>query len=232
MENLGAHAQAFAEAPGANGHDHELLEIDRGVGVRAAVHDVHHRHRQHLGVGPAEILVERLADGGGRGARGCEGDAEDGVGAELGFRGGSVQRDHRAVDADLVEGVPADEGRRDCRLHVGHGVEHAFAKIALFVAVAEFEGLVFAGGRAGGHGGASERAGGEADVDFDRGIATGVEDFAGGDGCDGRVHGKRKELKAIGGRRGEGKAKPAGNSADAVRGIPNPREPRYRRSAS
>ena len=35
------------EARGAGRDDHELLEVDRVVGVGAAVEDVHHRHRQH-----------------------------------------------------------------------------------------------------------------------------------------------------------------------------------------
>jgi hypothetical protein len=35
-------------------------------------------------------------------------------------------------------------------------------------------------------------AGGKFDVNFNRGIATGVDDFAGGDSADGGVHGKIK----------------------------------------
>ena len=33
---------------GTDRHDHEFLNIDRVVGVRAAVDDVHHRYRQHV----------------------------------------------------------------------------------------------------------------------------------------------------------------------------------------
>ena len=177
------------EAAGAEGHDHEFLEVDRGVGMRAAVHDVHHRHGQDLGIGPAEVFVKRLTHGGRRGVRRGERDAENGVGAELGFGGGPVEREHGAIDADLVERVLADERWRNLGFDVGDGVEHALAEVAFLVAVAQFEGFVLAGGGAGGHGGAAERAGGEADIDFNRGIATGVEDFAGGDCCDGCVHG-------------------------------------------
>jgi hypothetical protein len=46
----------------ALGHHHEFLEVDRGVGVRAAVDDVHHGDGQDLGVGTAEVLEERLAE--------------------------------------------------------------------------------------------------------------------------------------------------------------------------
>ena len=53
---------AFAEGRRADGHDHELLEVDVVVGVLAAVEDVHHRHGQDLGVGAAEVAVERQAD--------------------------------------------------------------------------------------------------------------------------------------------------------------------------
>src|SRR5207248_2104960 len=36
VEHLGAHPQALCERRGAGGHDHELLEVDLVVGVRAA----------------------------------------------------------------------------------------------------------------------------------------------------------------------------------------------------
>ena len=46
MEDFGAHAQGFGEVRRADRRDHEFLEVDRIVGMRAAIEDVHHRHRQ------------------------------------------------------------------------------------------------------------------------------------------------------------------------------------------
>ena len=46
--------QGLGEGSRADGHDHELLEVDRVVGVHATVEDVHHRDRQHMGVGSAD----------------------------------------------------------------------------------------------------------------------------------------------------------------------------------
>ena len=43
---------------GAHRHDHEFLNVDRVVGMFAAVDDVHHRHRQHPGRGAADIAVQ------------------------------------------------------------------------------------------------------------------------------------------------------------------------------
>ena len=57
------------------------------------------------------------------------------------------------------------------------GLQGAFAEVARFVAVAQFDGFVFAGGCAGGDGGAADGAVREEDVDFDGGIAAGVEDL-------------------------------------------------------
>ena len=83
--------------------DHEFLEINRRVGMGAAVDDVGHRHGQHFGVRPAEIFEQRLAERGGGGLGVGERDGEDGVGAELGFRFRAVQFQHRAVNRQLVE---------------------------------------------------------------------------------------------------------------------------------
>ena len=87
-----------------------------------------------------------------------------------------------------VERIEADEGGGDLALHVAHRLLDALAAVAFLVAVAELDGFVLAGGRAGRNGGAAEVAGGELDVDFDGGIPAGIDDFAGGDGADGGVH--------------------------------------------
>ena len=45
VEDLGAVAHRLAEARRADRDDHQLLQVEVVVGVRAAVDDVHHRHR-------------------------------------------------------------------------------------------------------------------------------------------------------------------------------------------
>ncbi len=59
VEDLGSHAQAVPERARADRDDHELLEVDLVVGVRAAVEHVHHRHRQHVGRLAAEVAPQR-----------------------------------------------------------------------------------------------------------------------------------------------------------------------------
>ena len=61
VEDLGAHAQALGEGARARRDDHELLEVDRVVGVGAAVDDVQHRHGQRR--------APRRRRGSGRAAR-------------------------------------------------------------------------------------------------------------------------------------------------------------------
>ena len=58
---------------------------------------------------------------------------------------------------------------------------HALAEVARLVAVAQLDGLLGAGGRAGRHHRAAEAAVGQRDFGFERGIAAAVEDFAGVD---------------------------------------------------
>ena len=75
--------------------------------MRAAVEDVHHRHRQQVRVGAADVAEERQAGRLGGGLGDGERDAEDRVGAELGLVGRAVEVDHRLVDEALVVGVEA-----------------------------------------------------------------------------------------------------------------------------
>ncbi len=181
MEHLGAHADALAEVRGADGADHELLECDRGVRVRAAVDDIHHRHGKRVGVHAADVAVKRQTEALGGGLGDGEGDAEDRVGTELALGGGAVKRQHLVVDSTLVAGAHADDVRGDDLVDVFDRLEDALAEVAALVAVAQFESLVDAGGGPGGNGGASDGAVSEGDVDFYRGVAAGVENFPGVD---------------------------------------------------
>ena len=95
MEDFGAHANRIAHGGRRDRHDHEFLNVDRIVGMHAAIDDVHHRHRQHAGIDAADIAIERQFEMrcGGFGDR--KADAQNRIGAEPAFVRGAVQRDHR-----------------------------------------------------------------------------------------------------------------------------------------
>jgi len=58
MENFSTHAQGFFEAASTDGANHEFLEGDGGIRVRATVDDVHHRNGQHVGVDTTDVTVQ------------------------------------------------------------------------------------------------------------------------------------------------------------------------------
>ena len=181
--DLGALAQGLGEGRRADRGDHELLDVDVGVGVRATVEDVHHRHRQHVRVGAADVAEQRqpgrLRGGLGRG----QGHAEDRVRADLGLVRRAVDVEHRQVDGALVVGVEADECLARAVLTASHGLQHALAEVAL-AAVAQLDGLELAGGGAGRHGRATDGSVVEGHLDLDGGVAARVQDLAGADGFD------------------------------------------------
>ncbi len=179
VEHLGPHAHGVAHRLGRHGHDHEFLDVDRVVGVLAAVDDVHHRHRQDARRGAADIAVERQGRGLGRRLGHRQADAEDRVGAQPALVVGAVEFDHRQVDADLFRRVEAQKRLGDLAVDARHGFQHALALVARVVAVTPFDRLVGAGGGARGHRGAAQRAVLQRDVDLDRGVAAAVEDLAG-----------------------------------------------------
>ena len=126
----------------------------------------------------SQVLVEGHVQVVGRGAGDGHGNAEDSVGAELAFVLGSVQFDHGAVDVDLLEGVEALDLCCDDVVDILDGFLDALAHIAAFVAVAEFDGFVFAGGCSGGNRGAAEGSVLKNDVYFNSRVAAGIEDLA------------------------------------------------------
>ena len=155
VEDFGAPAEGVGEGLGAYGHDHELLEVDVGVRVAAAVEDVHHGGGEEAGVDAAEVAVERELERGGGGAGAGHGDGEDGVGSEFGFVLGAVDGDHGGVDEALVGGVHAGEFGGEDGLDVFYGLEDSFAEVVGLVTVAEFDGFVLSGGGSAGDCGAA-----------------------------------------------------------------------------
>ena len=195
MENLRAHAQGVGEGFGAGRQDHELLDVDRIVGVGAAIDDVHHRRRQNAGRDAADVAIQRQARRNGAGLGRRQRHAQDGVGAQTTLVGRAVKFDHRLVQAALVFGVHAGQGVEDFAVHGVDGLLNALAAPDVLVAVTQFDGLVRPGGGARGHGGAAERAVIQNHIHFDRRIAPAVEDLAGDDVGD-VGHGSALWLKA------------------------------------
>ncbi|CAG7001180.1 hypothetical protein PICSAR164_02797 [Mycobacterium avium subsp. paratuberculosis] len=178
-------AQRLGETRRADRGDHELLDVDGGVGVRAAVEDVHHRHRQDVRVGPAQVAEQRQLRGiGGRLGHGQR-HAQDRVAAQPRLVRGAVQVDQRLVHQALVVGVQPDHRRADLVQHGLHRLLHALAAVPL-PAVAQFDGLVLTGRRPGRHRRAGERSVGQGDLDLDCRVTAGVEDLAGPDLLDNR----------------------------------------------
>ena len=178
MVDLGAPAQGLTEGGSADGGDHELLDVNVGVRVGATVEDVHHGDGQDVSVGAAQVLVQgqvRVLRGGlGHG----EGDAEDGVRAELALVGGAVQVDHGLVDVALIVSFLADELGSDLLDDGVNGVLDALAEVAALVAIATLDGLERAGGRAGGNGRARSGAVLKDDLDLNGRVTARVEDLA------------------------------------------------------
>ena len=181
VEDLGADPQALREAGGAGGDDHELLEVDRVVGVGAAVEHVHHRHRQQRRLAAAvelgEVEVERLPRVHrrrlGRGQR----DPEQGVGAEPALVVGAVELDHRLVERALLDRAGADQRLGDLAVDVGDRLADALAAPGL-AAVAQLDRLELAGGGAGGNRGQPSGTGLQRHFDLDRRVTARVEDLA------------------------------------------------------
>jgi hypothetical protein len=165
--------------------DHEFLEVDRVVGMHAAIDDVHHRHRQRPRRGAADIAIERHVEGFGRCLGAGQRDAEDGVGAQPALVRGAVEIDHDLVDLHLfLDGLIAQR-LEDFAVDGLDRLLHALAEITLLVAVAQLDRLMGTGGGARRHRRAADRAIFQHHIDFNGGIAPAIENFAANDVDDG-----------------------------------------------
>src|SRR5690606_15950562 len=115
-------------------------------------------------------------DTGCRGPGDGHGDGEDGVGAECGLLLGAVEVAHHLIELFLTGGIPADESPADLLVDCGDCPADALAHPFL-APVTQLDGLVAAGGGAGGDDGPAE-AGSGGHLGLDRGVPTGVEDLS------------------------------------------------------
>ena len=178
MEHLRAVAQRLRQGRRAQRQNHEFLYVDAVVRVRAAVDDVHLRHRQDELAGPSQVPVQRQLAILRRGVRGGERHGENRVRAELRFVVRAVRRRQLRVERALVLGVQADRHAAQLAVDVGDGLQDSLAPEPLGVAVAQLNGFARAGGCAGGHGRAAEHAGFEQHIRLDGGITSRIDDFA------------------------------------------------------
>ena len=82
----------------------------------------------------AQVAIEGLAQLRGRRVGRRHGNAQDGVGAQLGLGLCAIQVDHHAIEPRLVEGRKSDQVRAQGLVDITHGLEHAFAQVALRIA--------------------------------------------------------------------------------------------------
>ena len=185
VEDLRAPADRFRNRWRAQGRDHEFLEVDGVVGMRAAIDDVHHGHGQDAGIHAADIAIDRQIRRLACRLRNRQRNAEDRIRAKTAFVLRAVEHDQRVIDVTLVLGVHALKRIEDFAVHGVDRLQHALAEIAR-AAVALFDGLMGAGRSARRYCGAAHRPVFKHDVDFDGWIAAAIEDFAAcnvRDGC-------------------------------------------------
>ena len=193
VEDLGAAAQRLGEAGDADRQHHELLHVDIVVGMRPAIDDVHHRHRQQRRAVAGHQLPQPLPAAGRQRMRIRQRDPEQRVGAQACLVLGAVQRDQAVVQALLVGRIQADHRLGDGAVDVGHRLAHALAEVTRLVAIAQLDRLARTSGSAARHGRAPAVTAGQGDFGFERRVAARIQDFAGVDVGDGRHFGGQKE---------------------------------------
>ena len=118
VKHLHADPKTFGETRRAERQNHELLDVDRVVGVRAPVEDIQHWDREDARIAGAQVSEQgRPRRGRGR-ARRRHGDRKDRVRPEATLVRRAVERDERGVEPALVRGVAASRRGRDLPVDV------------------------------------------------------------------------------------------------------------------
>ena len=151
MEGLGADPQRLGEGGRAGGHHHELLEVERVLGVRSAVDDVHERNREHARVLPADPAVERTPASAAAAFATASETPSTAFAPRRALLGVPSRLQQEPVDRSLVPCVRARERRADLTLDVLDRVEDALAEIERCVAARRLDRFEPPRRGAGGH---------------------------------------------------------------------------------
>lgn len=115
-----------------------------------AIDDVHHRSGQNewclvgLAHQTRNVPIKRDVAGECRGAGDGHGNTENRVRSEPPFVWCVIEFNHSPIDATLIHNIHSAQCACDFSLDVSNRLENAFAPIAFWVAVAEFQSLTAA----------------------------------------------------------------------------------------
>ena len=144
----------------------------------AAVENVHHRDGEPVARNAAQETVEGDAQLVRRCLAAGDGDREDRVRAQLGLVLGAVRRDHCLVDRIDVGSVHAAKRVVDDGVDVVDRLGNALAAETLLVAVAKFERLELARGRAARSRASADGAACKHNFRFNGRVAAGIDDLS------------------------------------------------------
>ena len=173
---------ASRERLGAGRDDHELLQVEPVLRVRAAVDDVHERHREHVRVGRrrASGTAGTPASAAAAFAAASE-QPRIAFAPSLLFVRRPVELDEHPVDLALIARRRPRRAPRRSRRRRSRPPAARPCPDRARVAVAELDRLVLARRRARGDRRTAEGAGAQSDVDLERRVAARVQDLAGVD---------------------------------------------------
>ena len=146
--------------------------------MHAAVENVHHGRRQHMGIRAANIAIQRQLARLSSGTCACERSAQNSVRTQVALVRGTVDIDHFGVDSALVASVHADNSFGNFLIHMGYGFLNALAKVAALIAVTQLNSLECARRCARRNDRAGERTVVEGNLDLNRGVAAGIENLS------------------------------------------------------
>ena len=144
----------------------------------AAVEDVHHRHRQNPRLRAADIAEQRQAADIRRGFGDRQRNAENGIGAESRLVGRAVERDHRLVDRHLILGVEPGQSIENVAIDGFDRLQHALAAERVLSPSRSSTASCVPVDAPEGTAARPKDAIFQGHVDFDRGIAAAIQNFA------------------------------------------------------
>ena len=185
--DLRTHLQSLPEGGCTPGHYHDLLDIHIVGSMGTAVQNVHHRHRQHIGIYASHIPVQRHVVMSCRRPGCCPGHCQHGICPQGGFIGCTVQSAHAPVDPVLIQSTLGNQRRRQHMVYIGYCLANAFPIVAAFL-IPQLHCLKHAGGCTAGHTGGTQGTVRQQHLCPDCGIPPGVQHLISSDPFDFHTH--------------------------------------------
>ena len=142
MKNFGTHSDCITKSRSTNRHNHKFLKIDRIIGMRTTIDNIHHRNRQSVGINTTHITIKILTGFLSSSISHSQRNTQNSIGTQIRFIRSSIQFNHSVINRNLIGNIHTFQFFINCFINILNSFQHTFTKIQRFIIISKLTSFV------------------------------------------------------------------------------------------